>query len=291
VNLFFEQPPNQVPVVIKYSVGSSPLTQAQLHGLLIFNTKGRCVFCHGGPELTNASVGTVSQVPLERMIMGDLQRRVYDTGFYNIGVRPGAEDISLHDFDSFGNKFSLGEMLQNRVCNDPSYTPPMIPGRLGEGIAPGPLTCYDDVASIGFFKAPGLRNVALTAPYFHNGGQLTLEQVVEFYNRGGDFPDGFDQKPLMDANIQALFLTPDEKADLVDFLRNGLTDPRTVAQSAPFDHPQIFLPNGHPMDSNGNPVKDANNPGQAADQYITLPEVGRAGGARQKTFLEQLSTQ
>ncbi len=36
-------------------------------------------------------------------------------------------------------------------------------------------------------RAPQLRNVALTAPYFHNGSQLTLEQVVEFYNRGGDF--------------------------------------------------------------------------------------------------------
>lgn len=38
----------------------------------------------------------------------------------------------------------------------------------------------------GAFKTPGLRNVALTGPYFHNGSRSTLEQVVEFYNRGGD---------------------------------------------------------------------------------------------------------
>ena len=36
-------------------------------------------------------------------------------------------------------------------------------------------------------KFPTLRNVELTGPFFHNGGQATLEQVVEFYNRGGDF--------------------------------------------------------------------------------------------------------
>jgi len=40
----------------------------------------------------------------------------------------------------------------------------------------------------GAFKAPQLRNVELTGPYFHNGGTLTLRQVVDFYTRGGDFP-------------------------------------------------------------------------------------------------------
>ena len=40
----------------------------------------------------------------------------------------------------------------------------------------------------GSFKAPPLRHVARTGPYFHNGGKLTLRQVVDFYTRGGDFP-------------------------------------------------------------------------------------------------------
>ena len=38
----------------------------------------------------------------------------------------------------------------------------------------------------GAFKTPGLRNIGLTPPYFHNGGEATLEGVVEFYNRGGN---------------------------------------------------------------------------------------------------------
>jgi cytochrome c peroxidase len=46
----------------------------------------------------------------------------------------------------------------------------------------------------GAFKTSTLRNVELTGPYFHNGGQATLEQVVQFYNRGGDRKDLFPKK-------------------------------------------------------------------------------------------------
>ena len=135
------------------------------------------------------------------------------------------------------------------------------PGRPGDGLTAAPLSCYGQYRAQGFLKVPSLRNIALTAPYFHNGGQLTLEQVVEFYNRGGDFPDGYAQIPLIDPNIVPLGLTEQEKTDLVDFLRNGLTDPRVVAQSAPFDHPSLFVPNGHPPDPNGYPVQnDPNHP-------------------------------
>ena len=47
----------------------------------------------------------------------------------------------------------------------------------------------------GAFKVPSLRNVELTGPYFHNGGQATLEQVIQFYNRGGDRKDLFQKDP------------------------------------------------------------------------------------------------
>jgi hypothetical protein len=80
-----------------------------------------------------------------------------------------------------------------------------------------------------------------------------------------------------------------EKQDLVDFLRNGLTDPRTVAQAAPFDHPQFFTPNGHPADANGYPVEsDPAHPGQAATQLMEVPAVGAKGGKPMPTFLENL---
>ena len=68
----------------------------------------------------------------------------------------------------------------------------------------------------GAFKTPGLRNVALTAPYMHNGSIGTLEAVVEFYDRGGD------RKTNLSPLIQPLGLTDREKWDLVAFL-NALT--------------------------------------------------------------------
>ena len=253
LNIFFGDPPvSQVPIQISYSVGAVPLTDGQLRGLHLFQTKAGCVVCHGGPELSNASVGTVTRFPVERMIMEDDSARVYDTGYYHIGVRPTAEDGGLAGNDPVaGLPLSQAELMRQHAC-DGGYEMALVPGRRGDGIAPSPMNCSDDIARGGFFKAPQLRNVALTAPYFHNGSQLTLEQVVEFYNRGGDFNTVAEVK-YMDPDIELLGLTAQEKIDLVDFLRNGLTDPRTVAQAAPFDHPQLFTPNGHPHSGNGYP--------------------------------------
>ena len=287
----FGMPPvSTFPIKISYSVGATPMTTGQLRGLLVFQTKGRCVNCHGGPELSNASVGTVSTVgPAERMIMADMQVRVYDTGYYHIGVRPTVEDGGLAGTDPVaGKSLSQSEYLRERVCNDPSEAI-MIPGRPGDGISMAPLNCGDETARGGFFKAPQLRNIALTAPYFHNGSQLTLEQVVEFYDRGGDFNTFGEEHQYMDADIDNLGLTLQDKTDLADFLRNGLTDPRTVNQAAPFDHPQLQTPNGHPKSANAYPVAvDPKHPGQAATQLMEIPAVGKNGGKPLPTFLQNL---
>jgi len=288
ITLTFSSPPvSQVPVKINYSVGPTPLTQGQLRGLILFETKAGCVVCHGGPELSNAAVGTVTDVPVERMIMEDDHARVYDTGFYHIGVRPTAEDGGLAGTDPVaGLPLSQSEFLRQNVCKG-GYETVIVPGRRGDGIAPSPMNCNDDIARGGFFKTPQLRNVALTAPYFHNGSQLTLEQVVEYYNRGGDF-NTVEEVQYMDPDVEMLGLTLQDKVDLVDFLRNALTDPRTVAQSAPFDHPQLFMPNGAAVDSNGVPVPDPNQPGQAKDVYLELPAVGAQGGDSIPAFLDNI---
>ncbi len=94
-------------------------------------------------------------------------------------------------------------------------------------------------ADRGAFKTPGLRNVGLTAPYFHNGGKATLADVVDFYDRGGDFPN-----PEKAKRLEVLGLSSGDKAALLDFLQNGLTDCRTASEAAPFDHPSLPLPNG-----------------------------------------------
>ena len=289
LSIYFDIPPKAMfPIKISYSVGPTPMTPGQLRGFLLFQTKGGCVVCHGGPELSNAAVDTVTPNPVERMVMGDLGVRVYDTGYYHIGVRPGADDAGLAGNDPVGKMpLSQAEVMRQRVCSEPGLNF-MVPGRPGDGIAQAPLSCSDDIARTGFLKAPQLRNVALTAPYFHNGGQLTLEQVVEFYNRGGDFNQGTELS-IMDPDIVRLGLTLQEKQDLVDFLRYGLTDPRTVAQSAPFDHPELTLPNGHTVAANGYPVQnDPNHSGQALDNMMHLPATGARGGKPTPTYLDNL---
>jgi cytochrome c peroxidase len=68
----------------------------------------------------------------------------------------------------------------------------------------------------GAFKTPTLRDVALSAPFMHNGEYPTLEEVVEHYDRGGE------QKDNLDPNIKPLNLSEQDKRDLVEFL-NSLT--------------------------------------------------------------------
>jgi hypothetical protein len=135
----------------------------------------------------------------------------------------------------------------------------------------------------GAFKIPSLRNVALTAPYFHNGDALTLHEAVEFYSRGGNV---FPVLALDDTVIEPLgvpSLTADEIDALVAFLET-LTDERVLYRRAPFDHPQIFVPNGHP----GGPrsTTDDNKDGLADDIMIEIPAVGAAGGPALPGFLE-----
>jgi cytochrome c peroxidase len=95
------------------------------------------------------------------------------------------------------------------------------------------------------FKTPGLRNVELNGPYFHNGNQATLRQIVDFYDRGGDFPSQFT-----DTDIRQLRLTEAEKNALVDF-QIAMTDERVRYQMAPFDHPSLTLPNAENLPAVG----------------------------------------
>ncbi|MFL5272733.1 MAG: cytochrome-c peroxidase [Anaeromyxobacteraceae bacterium] len=363
------------------------LTPEQQRGLALFVGKGRCVNCHAGAELTSASIGNVQRDgPMERMVMGDGTVGVYDTGHYNIGVRPTREDMGvgasigplnlpLSDTRRFQGclkaQVASGADLAaaNATCGVPPIrarpgeaqllldqaaallgNPPdaaaLLSGSrgvlaaagpdllgapdvaapsaqdlaaafadqrnavdvltpLGRGAAPDvaaqvntlltaagtmmpdharggdadplkpigpPLAPDERVVADGAFKVPSLRNVELTAPYFHNGGQLTLDQVVQFYDRGGDFADA--NRADLDPDISPIGFAADERAALVAFL-HGLTDERVRADRAPFDHPGLPLPNGA---SGAKLVKIA--PGQkAAEDFVTLPAVGAAGTA------------
>jgi cytochrome c peroxidase len=125
----------------------------------------------------------------------------------------------------------------------------------------------------GAFRIPSLRNVELTGPYMHNGSMATLEEVVEFYDRGGNFStEGKDAEFLFSAGMDA-----QTKADLVAFLKT-LTDERVRWERAPFDHPSLPLITGHSGDGNSvAPALEAGFEGLAQTAFVELPAVGAEG--------------
>lgn len=82
-----------------------------------------------------------------------------------------------------------------------------------------------DSADIGKFKVPSLRNIALTAPYMHNGRFATLDEVVEHFNQGGV------GHPNQSEVVKPLGLTNQEKEDLISFLE-ALTDQEFIENPA-----------------------------------------------------------
>ncbi len=105
----------------------------------------------------------------------------------------------------------------------------------------------------GAFKAPTLRNIALSAPYMHNGVFATLEEVIDFYAKGGGGDAGID----VDRHIVPIELSAQEREDLVAFLY-ALTD-----ESALPEIPQS-VPSGLPV------VKQVPNP---AREVVSMANV------------------
>jgi hypothetical protein len=85
------------------------------------------------------------------------------------------------------------------------------------------------------FKTPIVRNVAQRLPLFHNGQADTIEELVDFYDGGGDF----DSEGNLDANMEPLNLTEQEKADLILFLEVATLDPRVANNEFPFTRPTL----------------------------------------------------
>ena len=245
---------------------SGPLPSDAAAGMSLFFGKGKCAECHGGAEFTNASVRKVKATPMARMVMGNGGVAVYDEGFYNIAIGKTLEDIANGANNPAGRPKSLTKLAQQV---GPAEFQRLVGIPANVTVAAG-----ERIAINGAFKTPTLRNVELTAPYFHNGSVLTLEQVVEFYNRGGNhFQNNLAD---VDADIEPLGLTLEERTQLVAFLKT-LTDERVRYERAPFDHPSLNdLPNGHTLAANGKTVLFE---GRARSDTVPLPAVGRDGVA------------
>jgi hypothetical protein len=278
---------DDAPVDRHFEGDRRAMTAQQLRGMEVFTGDAACAACHSGAETTDNSVRILMGTEVngvrqpaevvERMFNGNCEVVAYDQGVYNLGVRPFEEDLGIGATDPFGNPLAFVRLLTSLPGSIPSKELLTI---AVPNIADPPITVGERALTTGAFKVPNLRNLALTAPYFHNGGQATIRQVVEFYNRGGDFRE--HNAAFVDFEVGRLGLTERQIDDLTEFLSGALTDPRVVRQSAPFDHPQLFVPNGHAM-LNGMPVVDDD--GTAKDLMLEIPAVGRGGGPLPAGFL------
>jgi cytochrome c peroxidase len=146
-------------------------------GLDLFLGKAGCVACHNGPNLT-------------------------DERFHNLGV---PEDPKAQE----DPRVLATARFVGKVSGFPDYR------TLRDD--PGRFLVTKEPVDWKTFATPPLREVAATAPYMHNGALKTLEEVIDFYNRGGG--DDPKKSPL----LKPLGLTQDEKEALKDFLAGGVS--------------------------------------------------------------------
>jgi len=166
------------------------ISEAAARGWELFNTKARCNLCHA---------------------LTDKERDVTvftDNDFHNIGI-----GILRHRVAPLARQAERDLAQGNLQAIDAAAI-------VSELSALGRFLITKQDKDIASFKTPDLRNVLVTAPYFHDGSQQTLWDTVDHYNKG----DGL-KNPWLDEDIQPLALTEPEIDDLVAFLAS-LTSPQ-----------------------------------------------------------------
>lgn len=153
------------------------LTTSEARGMRLFRRKGNCANCH---EISGK----------DALFM--------DNRFYNLGV--GFDKVNPQ-IAEFVQVLRAGGRADEFAFTD------------AQRVELGRFNVTHIIADIGKFKTPTLRNIALTAPYMHDGSMNTLEEVVEYYDQGGE------KNPYVDSAIFPLHFTDQEKLDLVAFLK------------------------------------------------------------------------
>ncbi|MFH1818020.1 MAG: cytochrome c peroxidase [Pseudomonadota bacterium] len=167
-----------------YGGEKNALNATEQRGFQVFMGKGRCAACH--------SVGEKSAL-------------FTDHKFHNTGL--GWERTMFPERTTYRVQLAPNVFVDVNAQHLTKSSEPPLPdvGRYEVTYNPKDSWAY---------KTPILRNVELTSPYMHDGSLRTLEEVVDFYDKGGI--DNPEKSPL----IVRLNLTPDEKSALVAFLKS-----------------------------------------------------------------------
>jgi len=170
----------------------SAMSEKAIRGLKVFIGQGRCVSCH-----------TISQT----------HALFTDSRFYNLGV--GFKRINQ---DVLELASAYRKAKQKGIDVDIEVLTNKNTSELGRFVV------STQSRDMGSFKTPTLRNVAVTAPYMHDGSLETLEDVVNFYNNGGRVEDSDPFYDFQSGGIRPLNLNDDQIDDLVAFMK-ALTSP------------------------------------------------------------------
>jgi len=181
-----------------YGGEENALTEAQKRGFDIFINQGRCVSCH---------------------VIEQTQALFIDNRFHNVGV--GINEIQ-NDVPDLAGQYIRAEVTASEV--DVKVLTDKRSSELGRFAV---TRLFDD---LGAFKTSTLRNIALTAPYMHDGSLATLRDVVVHYNNGGVTNEGDPVNDFLSGGIRPLNLTDEQIDDLVAFME-ALTSPE-FAQTA-----------------------------------------------------------
>jgi cytochrome c peroxidase len=191
------------------------------------------------PELFQEAFGTPDVTPVrialaiathERTLFSD--QTPLDRAAVGLETLTDAEERGKDFFVQLCSSCHTGPLLSDRAFHNIGVRPQI--EDIGRNIVTGGLN------DLGAFKTPTLRNLELRAPYMHNGRFASIEDVVAFYNRGGDF----DAPNIDHLRIHPLNLPPGAQADLAAFLRRPLTDDRVRNELPPFDRPQLYTESG-----------------------------------------------
>jgi cytochrome c peroxidase len=169
------------------------LTESQKRGFTLFTDKARCVSCHRVEQTTALFT---------------------DNRFHNIGV--GINDIQ-NDVPGLAGEFLKAQATLSEV--DKKVLGDKRTSELGRFA----VTRNSD--ALGAFKTSTLRNIAVTAPYMHDGSLMTLDEVMIHYNNGGVTMEDDPVNDFLSGGIRPLNLTDAEMNDVVAFLES-LTSPR-----------------------------------------------------------------
>jgi len=172
------------------------MTPQQIRGLSVFLVEGRCNSCH---------------------VIEQDHALFTDHRFHNVGVGINAiQDDVPRLARAFLAAKNAGADVDETVLTDPKSS------ELGR------FAVTDDISSVGAFKTPTLRNIALTAPYMHDGSLATLEEVMEHYDKGGKSGADIVANPYLSGGIRPLGLTEQQEEDLIAFM-DALTSPQYAA--------------------------------------------------------------